>query len=243
MSVIIGIQGRDAIPIRAIPLLTDWTVLAPLELAVSLSNKGGSGEIHGLTSYRLDGVDVKPIKPSWWIDAAVAVDSIEEVSKANNASYREWQLAAIQTLPEAAFVWRDEFEVCFSRSFLDQDSDSASDIFENGKPALLGLNFSPFIERDMLALVMQGFQHLVRPEQTADATPEPARRLAALRALGGTVKYKNCEWTFTGIGKLVQNEKGRPRCDVKTIRCDLKEAAQAERDSKSAGHFQGLGGS
>jgi hypothetical protein len=77
----------------------------------------------------------------------------------------------------------------------------------------------------------------------SDATPDPERRLAALRELGGFAKYKNCEWTFTCIGKLVESEKqnGRTRSDVKTIRSDLKEAAQAERDAHSAGLYDGLG--
>lgn len=182
MNVIIDINGRKAIPVRGIPFLTDWTVLAPLELAERLSSQGCDGEIRGLTSYRVDGVDVQAIKPSWWIDASVAVDSIHDVSKANNASHREWQLTAIQTLPEAAFVWLDEFEVCFSQSFLDQDSDSASEELANLKPAMLGLNFTPFIERDMLALVMQGFQHLVRPEQTAAAAPVVTELVTAIES-------------------------------------------------------------
>ena len=75
-----------------------------------------------------------------------------------------------------------------------------------------------------------------------DAMPDPERRLAALRELGGFAKYKNCEWTFTCIGKLVESEKqnGRTRSDVKTIRSDLKEAALAERHAHSAGHFDGM---
>ena len=76
-----------------------------------------------------------------------------------------------------------------------------------------------------------------------DTPPDPERRLNRLRELGGTVKYKNGEWKFTGITKLVQDEKGlaRSRSDVKTIRKDLKEAAQAERDAKKAGVFDGMG--
>lgn len=73
--------------------------------------------------------------------------------------------------------------------------------------------------------------------------PDPVRRLNMLRAFGGTVKYKDCDWTFTGIKKLVQSEKeaGHKRSDVKTIRKDLKEAAQAERDAKKAEPFDRIG--
>ena len=81
------------------------------------------------------------------------------------------------------------------------------------------------------------------PGVAASETPDPVRRLNMLRAFGGTVKYKDCDWTFTGIKKLVQSEKkaGHKRSDVKTIRKDLKEAAQAERDAKKAEPFDRMG--
>ena len=74
-------------------------------------------------------------------------------------------------------------------------------------------------------------------------SPDPERRLARLRELGGNAKYSRCDWQFAGIGKLVASEKseGRNRNDEKTIRADLREAAQAEQDEKRAGFGSGLG--
>jgi len=82
------------------------------------------------------------------------------------------------------------------------------------------------------------------PSESEPEPQDPERRLTRLRALGGTAKCRNGEWKFTGITELVAAEKsaGRKRCDAKTIRADLKEAAQAERDAQRAGLFQGLGG-
>ena len=76
-----------------------------------------------------------------------------------------------------------------------------------------------------------------------DQTPDPERRLARLRALGGNPKYSRGEWSFTGTDALVKSEEseGRKRRSEKTIRADLKEAAQAELDAKAAGVFDGLG--
>lgn len=75
--------------------------------------------------------------------------------------------------------------------------------------------------------------------------PDPERRLAQLRKLGGDAKFNRSKggWSFTGVKALVTSEKaaGRKRSDEKTIRADLRIAAQDERDSKAAGHFQGLG--
>lgn len=74
--------------------------------------------------------------------------------------------------------------------------------------------------------------------------PDPERRLARLRELGGGATYRRNEWKFTGIAALVAAERneGRKRRDEKTIRADLREAAEAEREAKRAGHWDGLGG-
>lgn len=81
------------------------------------------------------------------------------------------------------------------------------------------------------------------PLSPADPMPDPERRLKALRSLGGNAIYKNSKWRFTGIEELVQSEKAanRTRTDVKTIRSDLKEAAQSEREARRAGHFDAMG--
>jgi len=70
----------------------------------------------------------------------------------------------------------------------------------------------------------------------------PKRRLARLRSLGGSATYQNCGWKFKGIQALVECEKNESykRSDEQTIRGDLKLAAQAERDKKTAGPFDGL---
>lgn len=84
------------------------------------------------------------------------------------------------------------------------------------------------------------------PEAAASADgglADPERRLAQLRALGGSAIRKQCDWKFPGITALVAREKaeGRKRSDEKTIRKDLRKAAQAEQDAKRAGFADGLG--
>ena len=77
-----------------------------------------------------------------------------------------------------------------------------------------------------------------------DALPDHERRLARLRELGGSAKYSRGAWTFSAISKLVKSEKaeGRKRSDEKTIRADLREAADNEREAKRTGVFEhGLG--
>ena len=90
-----------------------------------------------------------------------------------------------------------------------------------------------------------GTQSQAASEQPADTVPAPAmlqdpeRRLVALRSLGGDARWKRGlnsvqTWQFTGIKKLVAQEKAnkRKRSDEKTIREDLREAALAESIKK-----------
>lgn len=78
--------------------------------------------------------------------------------------------------------------------------------------------------------------------QLAQAPPspivsEPARRLKALRDLGGDAKWLKMKWRFTKIKELVGQEKraGKLRSDEKTIRKDLTEAAEAESMKRRSG--------
>lgn len=73
-----------------------------------------------------------------------------------------------------------------------------------------------------------------------DTEPDDGvRRLDLLRKLGGEVTRKKGDWRFVGISKLVKAEMegNRPRASEKTIREDLRNAADAEADAKRSGAF------
>ena len=78
---------------------------------------------------------------------------------------------------------------------------------------------------------------------STDTTPDSERRLARLRALGGDASLKQGEWRIRGIVALEASEQreGRSRRSQKTIRKDLIEAAESEREAKRANAFTGLG--
>jgi hypothetical protein len=77
------------------------------------------------------------------------------------------------------------------------------------------------------------------PPAAVAAMADPQRRLVLLRSIGGSVKYRSGDWRFTGMKALVELEKsdGRGRADPKTVRADLLEAAEAERQSEKEGGF------
>ena len=69
------------------------------------------------------------------------------------------------------------------------------------------------------------------------------RRLARLRELGGDVKYVKNRYKTTKIVALALSEiaDGRPRISQKTIRSDLHQAFNDERESRKAVFGAGLG--
>ena len=74
------------------------------------------------------------------------------------------------------------------------------------------------------------------PAQTSQTRSAGSK---AIRALGGHVRWFRSEWNIKGIKKLTAKEKaeGRARSDEKTIRSDLKEAAQTEKSEGQAQPF------
>ena len=80
MHVTIEINGRQALPVRTIPLLTDWRGLSPDQLAQILAGDSDHWpSFDGLTAYRLhpDG-STEPISPRWW--ASWVVGKLEATS-------------------------------------------------------------------------------------------------------------------------------------------------------------------
>jgi len=71
----------------------------------------------------------------------------------------------------------------------------------------------------------------------AKVESDPQRRLQVLRDIGGSVLFSCGEWKIKGITRIVNREaaEGRKRSNQKTIRIDLKEAAEKERDARRQG--------
>ncbi|MBK9442043.1 MAG: hypothetical protein IPN53_12310 [Comamonadaceae bacterium] len=68
MSVIIQIKGREAIPVRAIPLLTHWRFMSPDIVAHVLGGTAGSNvSLFGdLQAYRMEEGEVQPMRQDTW---------------------------------------------------------------------------------------------------------------------------------------------------------------------------------
>lgn len=118
MNVIVVIEGRAAIPVRAIPLLTDWNFMFPDQLVKVLSGDEVSCSFireTPLQAWRIEDAKVRLIPPrSWESWTKRQLDALEEELDASGASkeidYQRWRNESLEVFPAGAFVWQDEFE-------------------------------------------------------------------------------------------------------------------------------------
>lgn len=190
MNVIIKINGREAIPVRAIPLLTNWETMSPDVVAQALAWDDHQYRFHGLNAFRREGSEVKHIAATWWENfPCEELDALHaELKRKEDAGlisekqgYRDWMQGALPILPAGAFVWRDEFEPLHIRRHSPRALCKMSDTASNGvmpeaeQARRVALDFDPYIpEPEKRRIVMEGFEDLLTdtaPAQTA--TPAP----------------------------------------------------------------------
>ena len=165
-NVIVTIEGKEAIPVRAIPLLTDWEVLSPDVRANAFAGaEHAVPHLEGLPTFRLnaDG-SYEAIAPRWWANWIVRVlDACSERITAEQVShevgYQQWRQEALALLPDGVFVWREAFEAAY---LLEYGSDSLRVQF-SGQPYqadTYDLNFNPEHgpRKDWRELVLEGFK-------------------------------------------------------------------------------------
>jgi hypothetical protein len=113
MNVVIEIEGREAVPVRAIPLLTHWEEMAPDSVVAALADpRKGSKE---LTAYALQDGEISPVGKRFWqneaLTALAAVGTAVAAAALNeHEGLQRWRNAALLALPAGVFVWLDEYE-------------------------------------------------------------------------------------------------------------------------------------
>ena len=186
MNIIIDIEGREAIPLRAVPYLSAWRGMTPDGLACALAGDEMFFQFEGMLAYRLEGHAVKPIRTRDW-DAIVlrmeaADDRIEHAEISHNEGKERSRREILCLLPPGAFVWRDEFEPRYRKKYLSVphfDFQTEYPIGRSELADLVALDFDPFIpESDTISEIMEGFGPLkagTQPqvEQDAPAEAEP----------------------------------------------------------------------
>lgn len=185
MNVIIQINGREAIPIRALPFLSDRKTMSPDVVARALAGTEQNGRFLGLRAHRVEHGVVTPIAERWWqtgpcqkLDALSASISAEECpgeheteDEYQNRHDRElakWREKSPGLLPAGAFVFKDEFEQLYRNEFkfgyYHVKGDDGEWLSEPNHNKRIALDYSPFVDDPATAtLVMAGFDSYDTP--------------------------------------------------------------------------------
>ncbi len=187
MNVIVEIDGRQAIPVRAIPLLTNWTTMGPDELAKAFARHGIRWQSYELQAFRTEKNRTLPISPAWWRnfcrkELEALADDIKARAVTYANGYRDWQRASLLKLPAGSFVWKDEYESAYARAFGPDGTLFISDLGEvmpeDDQAKHVALDYDPFVpEAGISDAVMEGFEPMDNASQsdppTSVAQPEP----------------------------------------------------------------------
>ncbi len=191
MNVIVTIEGREAIPVRAIPYLTDWEVMSPDVVADALTGEDEfNPQFKELRAYRFDDDTIKVVNPNWWAnftarELKALSDRIRDSEISHETGHDDWRRDSPRKLPAGVFVWRDEFEACFWSRFGPEGETVLAltpegELKRQRRSESIELDYDPLIPaKNICELVMEGF--VAQSEQShTQAVP-----IATVSASGG----------------------------------------------------------
>ena len=175
------IDGREALPVRAIPYVTGWSV-SPDEVAKGLARQIGPpfARLKDLFAYHVQADSPIRILPKEWDAVAVRLAALEKDLKTrfpdgpheseDPRGYAAWRTAATLALPSGVFVWWDEFEREFHDAF---SSENLTLRGERSGDRDLSLNpmFAPGIKERLFEGFLEGTgQMRSRDDSAAEVT-------------------------------------------------------------------------
>ena len=158
MNVIFDIEGKEAIPIRALPYVTGWTMSPDVVSTTFAHIDSWRTNLSAMTTFlfKSDG-SYSALLPKEWDGIVTELKNLSKMYQMDEQfegeNYVAWRRDSISILPASCFVWRDEFEVAFN-------SDYCKSIYSirDERDGDRELNFSPFVPEKLESTVMQGFE-------------------------------------------------------------------------------------
>ncbi|MDP1957531.1 MAG: hypothetical protein Q8J75_05080, partial [Rhodocyclaceae bacterium] len=163
----IWIDGREALPVRAIPYVAGWERLySPVEVAESLARMTAApfGKLRNLVAYHRQTSKPLPVMTDGWAAVVADIRGFEAGLRKqrpgteamnDHAGYAAWRKGAALKLPAGAFVWLDEF-----RGEREADRKRTPD----DRPVTL----APMLDADTMAALLEGFEGCPRRGPDAD---------------------------------------------------------------------------
>ena len=163
MDVIVFIDGRKAIPIRALPYITGWT-MSPDVVAKKLArDEHWTAMPMDMNAYYKENEGYRPMAPKEWDGIVADLKECANESIENDRSYASWRRESTSLLPANCFVWKIDFEKSYKLAY----SPKAITIV-NEREGERDLKFSPLIPKELLTVVMEGFKTATEPNKVTD---------------------------------------------------------------------------
>lgn len=151
VNVIIQINGREAIPVRALPWLTHNRLFSAQDVADALSLSAEFPEFSSVHPFRIDdGI----VGTDFWRNE---VQGKFKRLEAQGLDSEQWRLDSLASLPAGVFVWRGEWQQAYSQSPHGLDALVAlGNAADKQDIAARTLNFEPHIPPDLVQMVLEG---------------------------------------------------------------------------------------
>ena len=145
MDVTTFIEGRAAIPIRAIPFVTGGKITADLVASIFAHTDQWELRRESLSPYHLsrDGKYSSMLPKEWDVmeaDFRVLAAKLKVAQEVQQDHYSVWRRESLCLLPPACFLWKDDFATAFQHAY-------SVWLYEmlDERPGDRELNFSPYI--------------------------------------------------------------------------------------------------
>jgi len=219
----IWFDGREALPVRAIPYVADWNkLLSPDVVAKSFAygNDWYSARCVNLTSYHLHRNKPVEVKRREWNKVVVQMGGLDaelfqkygKEGLGGKIGYAVWQRESASKLPAGVFVWLDEFEKEYQVECRREERISKQFIDAT-------LVLTPMAaDADTRAMVMEGFEEFEKVnEQKLDDNDKTLNAKDAIINNEHVAMSSSVEQFVPVAPKVIKGKAGRPKTIDKKV--------------------------
>lgn len=161
----VWIDGREALPVRAIPHVTGWQRFHPNDVVNCLEQKRLTRS-STLTAYHISDNRPVQVKPREWYAVGEKLAGLEAELKLKHGDdgmgdkigYAAWLRDAVPILPAGVWVWLDDFKKEYQAKVNNWDFIDHERAIDDESPPDTELTLTPMMDADTMAMVLNGFE-------------------------------------------------------------------------------------
>jgi hypothetical protein len=151
MKLTVWIDGREAVPVRAIPYVTNWNISPDMLVSAFSGESVFRPAISAVQTFRKNGGVVSQIQNSGWERLRVQIDGLAHRLQHDAVGRAAWEEESVKLLPHGIFVWLEDFVSAFSSDF------SPASRIPDDRGDFPYLDFSPLLPNGLEEIVFHGF--------------------------------------------------------------------------------------